>query len=339
MNGFLSAPWIRTVLGRADDMRAEVWLRCAVERGATTGAAPVLVASGTLTGPECSTAATLPTTVVLVDQGWVEGQPALARGVCTEPGFWTPELPNLYRAEVTLRRGDEVVAAGRRMVGLRRLGVKERSFWLDGRRYVPRGVPHRPDPAGLAALRELSAVAVIDDVPWEGDVSSIDVLAKLDDTLTSADRDGVAVVLRLAASSGARVDPGEIAERIAAWGAHPSVFLVILPRSIPPADVGGSRVSQRRGTLLVGREVDGLEPPPVSADGLDAWVVMLPPDGVPHEAWQHPPKLPLVAAITAPAPSHPAAARAECDRLQARLAAWGSHEAGRAWDWAGYLVT
>ena len=155
-----SAAWIRPLLGRADDMRAEVWLRCTPPSPGTAAIGPALVVSGTLVGPECSTAATLPTTVSLVDQGAVEGQPPLARGICTEPGFWTPELPNLYRAEVTLRRGDDVVASGRRMIGLRRLGVKGRSLSLDGRRYVPRGVACQANPTELDELRQLSAVAV-----------------------------------------------------------------------------------------------------------------------------------------------------------------------------------
>jgi len=111
MNEPSSATWIRPLLGRADDMRAEVWLRCTPPAAGTAAIGPALVVSGILVGPECSTAATLPTTVSLVDQGAVEGQPPLARGVCTEPGFWTPELPNLYRAEVTLRRGDEMPMA------------------------------------------------------------------------------------------------------------------------------------------------------------------------------------------------------------------------------------
>lgn len=336
MNGDAGAMVIRPVLGRADDMRAEVWLRCVASRS-PGGAARSTVASGTLTGPQCATAATLPTTVLLADQGWIEGQPSLVRGVCTEPGFWTPELPNLYRAEVTLRQGDEVVATGRRLIGLRRLGVKGRSLWLDGRRYVPRGVPQQPDPKGLATLRGLAAVAVI-DIALPGAAAGR-ASSMLDDTLSEADRIGVGVILRLTASPGLPDDAGAVAERIDAWGAHPSVLMVILPRSGAHLGGGGTRLGRRPGTMLVGLEVDGGAAPPLTADGLDVWIVTLPSDGVPHDGWRQPPMLPVVASISEPLPPDPVAAREACDGLQARLAAWGRQDVGHAWDWAGYLVT
>ena len=331
------APWIRPLLGRADDMRAEVWLRCGPDAaGANTDDRPIVV-SGTLVGPECSTATTLPTTIPLVDQGSVEGRPALARGVCTEPGFWTPELPNLYRADVTLRRGDEIVAVGRRLIGLRRLGVKGRSFSLDGRRYVPRGVPHRADAAGLGEVRECAAVAIV-EFPGRADPLAGPSVASLEAMLTMADRIGVAVVIRFTPSNGAPIEPGILGERLEAWSAHPSAFLVIVPSESADAAVAAVR---RRGTMLLGLEVDGLEAPPSPPETrFDTIVVRLPEGGVPHAAWQQTPACPLVAAIGGMDRSQPAVARAACDRLQAALAAWASPELReRPWDWAGYLVT
>lgn len=337
MNEPSSATWIRPLLGRADDMRAEVWLRCTPPAAGTAAIGPALVVSGILVGPECSTAATLPTTVSLVDQGAVEGQPPLARGVCTEPGFWTPELPNLYRAEVTLRRGDDVVASGRRMIGLRRLGVKGRSLSLDGRRYVPRGVACQADPVGLDELRQLSAVAVV-GFPAAADPAAHSSAATLDAMLTTADRIGVAVVIRLGASTGAAVNLSMLQERLEAWAAHPSVFLVILPSG--SAGVVAVTGGRRRGTMLLGLEVDGLEPPPLPDRGLDVLVVRLPKHGVLHDAWQRAPTLPLVAAIKEIDPPTVAVARGACDRLQADLAAWARPELrDQPWDWAGYLVT
>ena len=333
MNEPTTAPWIRPLLGRADDMRAEVWLRCTPP---SVGSPPPVV-SGTLVGPECSTAATLPTTVELVDQGVVEGQPPLARGVCTEPGFWTPELPNLYRADVTLRRGDDLIAAGRRMIGLRRLGVKGRSLWLDGRRFVPRGVSGPTDREGLEDLRELSAVGVV-DASNALDRAAEASMATLDTTLTLADRIGVAIVLRVAPSVGAALDPNVLEERIAAWSAHPSAFLVVLPSGSSDVAVAAGR---RRGTMLLGLEVDGLEPPPPLPErGLDVVVVRLPETGVPHAGWQRPPLVPLVAALRGIDPRTATSARGACDRLQAVLAAWARPDLrDQPWDWAGYLVT
>ncbi len=337
MNEPSSATCIRPLLGRADDMRAEVWLRCTPPAAGAAAIGPAVVVSGTLVGPECSTAATLPTTVSLVDQGTVEGQPPLARGVCTEPGFWTPELPNLYRAEVTLRRDDDVVASGRRMIGLRRLGVKGRSLSLDGRRYVPRGVACQAIPAELDELRRLSAVAVV-GFPSVADPAAQSSAATLDAMLTTADRIGVAVVIRLGASTGAAVDLSILQERLEAWAAHPSVFLVTLPSGSANVGVAAGR---RRGTMLFGLEVDGLEPPPPLPDrGVDLLVVRLLEHGLPHGAWQQPPPLPLVAAIKEIDSPSAAVARGACDRLQADLAAWARPELRtQPWDWAGYLVT
>jgi hypothetical protein len=127
-------------------------------------------------------------------------------------------------------------------------------------------------------------------------------------------------------------------ERLEAWGAHPSAFLVILPSGSADVAVTAGR---RRGTMLLGLEVNGLEPPPSLPDrGLDALVVRLPEHGVPHDAWQRMPALPLVAAIKEIDPPTATVARGACDRLQAVLAAWARPELrDHPWDWAGYLVT
>jgi len=310
-------------------MRAEVWLRCENVPADAVFAGRAISVSGTLTGPQCATAATLPTTVNCVDQGYVEGKPPLARGICTEPGFWTPELPNLYRAEVVLRDGDAVVATGRRMIGLRRLGVRGRSLWLDGRRFVPRGVAPAGGPATLALLRPLAAVAVVD---------AADDPAGVDDMLAEADRIGVAVVIRLASAL-----PLQAAvETIEAWSAHPSAILVILPMSWTTSDADAviTTAGRRRGTMLLGLEVDGTRPAPPPPAAIDCVVVALPPGGVPDESWQRPPDGPLLASIRFSAPPSVSEARGECDSLQARLAAWARPDSRElAWDWAGYLVT
>ena len=80
------------ILGRADEMRAEVHVR-------QPGLADDARLTGTLTGPLCATATTLPTTVRLAAAGWAGGVPA-ARAILTEPSYWTPELPNLYRLDL-----------------------------------------------------------------------------------------------------------------------------------------------------------------------------------------------------------------------------------------------
>lgn len=346
-----AADWRLSVsLGRADEIRAEVLV--AATRGGAAAGLTVPRLTGSFTGPIRGRDVTLPTSVRLVDM------PALARplvgvgrAVFTEPAYWTPELPNLYRLEARIEEeriengggsGDGVAAHGRlkvdRMIGLRRLGVRGRSFWLDGRRWVVRGVGGRQAGFTPDTLRSLFAAAVLDD-PDEA-------------VCTAADRIGVGIVAWL--WDGARpLSPGDAEQRLARLANHPAVLLAVVPRTCDPDTVGeiASRSRQARGTLLLGLEVDGGRPPGAGlareAAGVDFIVVDLPDAGVPHEDWRAcSPGMPLVArlhAVAGPDDTQPdaAALRRECDRLQAALATWGLHEgaAAPARDWSGYLVT
>ncbi|MFM7289682.1 MAG: hypothetical protein ACKO6B_00435 [Planctomycetia bacterium] len=314
-------------LGRADDMRAEIAVRVALEEDGD-GERPQF--GGTLVGPRRGRDMTLPTTVRLVA---VAGDcAAVARAGFTEPAYWTPELPNLYRLEAEVRRGARTVAAIDRLVGLRRLGVRGRSLWLDGRRWVPRGVTISPAGFSLEALREAAAAAVIGD-------PSAEIRA-------AADQAGVAIVARLEDVTGRALDPDEATGRIASFALHPSVVLAVVPRTLD-GEMARSIVAaarDRKGTMLVGLEVDGTEPPEATpsplVDAVDCLVVSLPRDALPHEQWRRGrPDKPLVAQ-RANAAETVAERRRECDRLQADLAVWGlaagaEHFPG---DWAGYLA-
>jgi hypothetical protein len=304
-----AAPRIEAVLGRADDMRAEVYARLV---NAAEDGRPTL--RGRLSGPRCSLATTLPTSLRLEDLG---GTPPVARGILTEPSYWTPEMPNLYRLEAEADESDAIIARVDRLIGLRRLGVRGRSLWLDGRRWVPRGLTLPEASFEAAKLRAAGMAAVIAEPP--------------EALCAAADSAGVAVV--------AVVDPvvsaDQIAARIAEWGRHPSVMLAVLPRE---RGAHAAAIGQLKGTMLVGLAVDGTSAPEPVPAGVDCLVVELPERALPHEAWRdRAPPVPLVACR----PGSPAAevSRAGCDRLQADLAAWGIAGSGAAppWDWAGYL--
>lgn len=304
-----AAPRIEAVLGQADDMRAEVYARLV---GAADGGRPVL--HGRLSGPRCTLATTLPTSLRLVDLG---GTPPVARGILTEPSYWTPEMPNLYRLEAEATASGTTIARVDRLIGLRRLGVRGRSLWLDGRRWVPRGLALPAADFDAAVLRAATMAALIDDPP--------------ESLCAAADAAGVAVVAVVDAAASA----DHLAERIVAWTRHPSVVLAVLPRD---RGAEAAVLGPSKGTMLVGLAVDGTAPPPPVPTGIDCLVVQLPPAALPHEAWRNRgPSVPLVACR----PGGPAAeiSRGRCDRLQAELAAWGVAAAGAplAWDWAGYL--
>ena len=321
--------------GRADDMRAEIMVQVAC---ANAGIGERLQVTGMLVGPRRGRDMTLPTTVKLVDvtgdraAAGNAGQ-ALARAVFTEPAYWTPELPNLYRLHAEVQGGDQTAAVVDRMVGLRRLGVRGRSLWLEGRRWVPRGVTMPTTGFDPQSLRSLSAAAVIDDPS--------------DEICAAADQTGVAIIAVLRGADDKPFDSETAAMRIAAWALHPSVVLAVVPR-LESADRAGAVVAAARplkGTMLVGVEVDGTQPPdavPSAAiGGLDCLIVSLPCEGLPHEEWRSwPADKPLVAwRATTLAQGTPAEHRQECDRLQAALAAWGCGQGAShlPWDWAGYL--
>ncbi len=344
-------PALGIATARADEIRAELLLRVAA---AGRDGGPRL--EGTLTGPLRHRDTTLPTRVPLqagaMPGGW-------SRATFTEPAFWTPELPNLYRLE-----GQSVVE-GRApvrcdsMIGLRRLGVRGRSCRLDGRRWVPRGVSvgraSEPEAAPLLhrqfeTLRGLHAVAEMRD-PAE-------------QALAVADAIGVAITARLENAGGQPFDAADALRRIASWAIHPSVMIAVVPRALPVDAVAAVLEGARgvRDTMLLAVEVDGTRPPVGADDGLvsgaSLLVVDLPGNEMPHEGWRDwPVSKPLLArcrvAGSADGPPLPAGSweslRHHCDLLQAALAEWGMPGgagpggagpggAGPGHDWAGYLA-
>jgi len=293
------SPEIHVTLGRCDDMRAEVFVRL-------EGAA-VAQLEGTVTGPRRGRDATLPTTARLMPLPAAAESPAVSRAILTEPAFWTPDLPNLYRVEVTPWSSACGPAAA--WIGLRRLGVRGRSFWLDGRRWVPRAIAAD---VGLDRARE-AGVALVLESPAE-------------ELLAAADETGVAVAAVLHA---AETTPA----RVSMLARHPSAMLAIMME--PPGDDATlDGIRRAKGTLQIGLAADGMAAPP-RPDGIDFLAVMLPDAGVPHPGWRSPPARPLVAW------RHGRSAdRRQCDLLQRDLARWGTvtPSAEPIWDWAGYLV-
>lgn len=312
-------------LGPCDEMRAEVFLR-ATNPGAVGGQ---LV--GTITGPRRGRDTTLPTTTRLLPLP-IEGMhdvPA-ARAVLTEPAYWTPDLPNLYRVEAVVERprrlrpvvpppgsSDQIDAT----VGLRRLGTRGRSFWLDGRRWVPRAVVVQGSP-DLSSLKAATLAAAL--------------AAPGAEVLSAADEIGVAVLPIVRA-----VDV--TADRISMLARHPAATLAVVETDTT-ADQSGPTEPQLamlrslKGTLLLGLTANGSMPPPQTIAGVDFLVVVVPPGGLPHAAWREASSLPLVAWRRDTGDTGPS--RAGCELLQRDLAAWGL-AAGvdrLPWDWAGYLV-
>lgn len=295
---------IAVTLGGCDDVRAEVFVRVA-RPGAADASAIRLV--GTVSGPRRRRDTTLPTTARLVP---VPTGVAVSRAVLTEPAYWTPELPNLYQVEARLEPVDGPAEPITATIGLRRLGLRGRSFWLDGRRWVPRA-------SVIAGSADLA--------PAVG--GSVAIVTPADDVLRAADAQGVAVVALTA-------DVGFTAEQIGRLAAHPAAMLAIVA-TWPSTAAVVEDVRRAAGTLQIGLAVDGESPPPVIPETVAFVAVCLRPGSVPHPAWRAPPSRPLVAWRADPAED-----RAACAVLQRDLAQWGL-AAGvdrLPWDWAGYLV-
>jgi len=203
------------LLGRCSDERAELLV---VDRG-PAGAAPGVRIEGRLTGPRCARGTMLPVDVALEPLPPVPGGVALARCILTEPAYWQPDVPALYRLEARLS-GDGGTATAAVTVGLlRRGGVRGGSLWLEGRRYVPRGVRC----TGLTAtavdeLRGSMAAAWIDDPD--------------DASLTLAASAGVAIVARLPSA-----DRDALAARLVDLAACPAVILASFAMDTPVAEV------------------------------------------------------------------------------------------------------
>ena len=304
-----AVPAILLTLGRCDEVRAEMFLRAPVAGSI----------SGTLAGPRRGRDTTLPATARLQPTA----TSGVVRAILTEPAYWTPDLPNLYRLEATIEAAATPPHVVDRLVGLRRLGVRGRSLWLDGRRWVPRAVA-AAGVAGIEACKPGALAAVV---------------AEPDETLLArADEIGVAVFALATASSADH--RASVADRIAAWSAHPSAVVAILPQELPAATVAAvARAAlPHKGTLLLAATVAGDSPPPAAIPpGIDALVVALDRDALPHATWRDGVGMPLMAWRRAEA--SPDAGRGPCDALQAALAGWGAtgHDP-RPWDWAGYVV-
>jgi len=117
---------------------------------------------GSIRGPICRYARTLPTTVPFADMG--SGSTLLSAAVIPDPCFWTPQLPELYHARIELAERGVARQIMEQPVGLRFLGVDGPHLVWQGKRWILLGVRRtRTDPAELSAWRDASAAMIVDD--------------------------------------------------------------------------------------------------------------------------------------------------------------------------------
>ncbi len=81
------------------------------------------------------------------------------------PQLWSPDLPQLYAAEITLRDRGRVVQRERRRIGLRSVEVKQGHLWLNNRRIQLRGASiHEDMPGSGAALTGADMDRIVADL-------------------------------------------------------------------------------------------------------------------------------------------------------------------------------
>ena len=259
--------------------------------------------AGTVRGPRCLHAQTLPLSSPLADLG--PGPTLLARAVVPDPCFWSPDLPAIYDVTVNLLRGREVIAAERREIGLRSFGVRGRGFVLEGKHWVLRGVMARSTLARLP--RE-----------WHEALAAYVAVCPEDDSLAEASQWGSLSVVELAA------DGESPASRLRAIARFPGVAIAVvrgaLPAELRPADVAPN---------LILAQFLGPSDPLVRAPW--AQVVFAPADD-PRRIAELAATIdvPVVAVRPLVEPLPIADARAACDVLQRDLAPLGQL--------AGYIV-
>jgi hypothetical protein len=305
------ASQIELFFGDANEAEARVYARLPTSESLAAGAI-----SGRIIGPECRFAKTLPATIPFANRGSGPGS-LLLEATIPDPCFWTPELPFLYRVTIQIC-GETGEFNIQRRLGIRRLGAIGRSLYLDGKRWVARGV-----------CRNEATVA--DLPPARASSSALFVPPPDDAFCLEASQLGVPLFVHVAASlrdaqTESRRDSSTChAAEIRRLGQGPAIFAIVLD---PALSIGNELRAAARNTLFAARiETE-------SANGaLPAWAQLavcdsrgLEPMAATFSDWN----VPVVAIRRLPKPRGIADSRAACDRLQFDLAPTG--------DFAGYFV-
>ncbi len=119
--------------------------------------------SGEIRGPYSVAGATLPAVAQMSD---LPGDSLLCAAVVTDPCFWITDHPAVYR--VTVRLSDaagKVQREATRQIGFRPLGVRGRSFYFSGRRWVMRAIHlGRSEEMDFARLRASETTVICEDI-------------------------------------------------------------------------------------------------------------------------------------------------------------------------------
>lgn len=262
--------------------------------------------SGSIYGPRCVYARTLPTAFALhgdpLESSEAEGQSS-AIAIIPEPCYWTSELPFLYEARLKIRRGGGELQDVTWMFGMRRVEVHGGWLRLERRRTVLRGaIVESANPSHLEEARSSDSTLV--------------VTTPSTTFLNGADSIGVKLLVDL------RDSQIDLTERLREYSWHPSVHGVL--------------IDDDRAAETAGSATPAVAVIPADSDGLPPIAEAAPIIAVELREHERPPS--WIAALTRPVIAirriatyaHLPAAREAADRLQAALAP--------EFDLAGYFV-
>jgi hypothetical protein len=235
----------------------------------------------------------------------------LLEAVIPDPCFWTPELPFLYRVQIELRRGAEIIERVERLVGIRRFGVRDRALSFEGKRFVLRGVR-------LQSEISTSKSQILNDAEFLRESWTALVVSSPDDELCeSAGREGVLLIADISKTS----DVADAIYRLSKW---PAVVMAIVDGKAKLVAV--SREVARN--LVLAQAIAAGETMQL-ADWAQVAVIEVAESPALTEKIAGC-SLPIVAYRPELKPANTETARVACDRLQRDLASLG--------DFAGYLV-
>jgi beta-galactosidase/beta-glucuronidase len=107
---------IEIIVGDVNDVEGHVFARVKLAQNEQKEGGAIVL-SGTLQGPYCEAARTLPAKIPFRDLAPKEK--GLAVAIVPDPCVWSPALPHLYQADIEARQGDRIIAEYHGMIGLR----------------------------------------------------------------------------------------------------------------------------------------------------------------------------------------------------------------------------
>jgi len=267
---------------------------------------------GNLIGPSCDFAHTLPARIPFVQHR--SDDRLLAEVIIPDPCFWTPELPFLYRAELELRAGGGLSAKIDQTVGIRRLGIRGKSLFFEGKRFVLRGIHREFEISNLKS--ELDRDAPLARESW----TALVVRSPNDDLCDFASRRGILLV---ADQTQIDLSSGTLVPELRRLARYPAVAIAVIASDVDLL----AESHDIAPNLLLGQQIAASEPIGLRPWARSAFAEVSDPAEFARKTTDC--TLPIVAVRRA-ANASIEQSRSACDALQRDLAPHG--------DFAGYIV-